>query len=58
MEKKNVKIKQDRVMTAAVGSYPKPKYIFSGSARELLDKVGLTFYELEKKIGGGNLRND
>lgn len=32
MEKKNVKIKQDWVMTATVGSYLKPKYIFCGGA--------------------------
>ncbi|MFQ5854153.1 MAG: hypothetical protein ACE5LU_00710 [Anaerolineae bacterium] len=38
-------------MTAIVGSYPKPKYLFPGSGRELLDAVGMSFYDLEKKIG-------
>lgn len=45
------KIKQDRVLTAIVGSYPKPKYIYSKSGRELLDGLGLTFQTLEKRIG-------
>lgn len=45
------KIKQDRVLTAIVGSYPKPKFIYSDSGRVLLDSVGMSFYELEKKIG-------
>ena len=48
---KNGKIKQDRVMTAIEGSYPKPKYLFSGSGRELLDNFGTRFYEFENKIG-------
>ena len=51
MEPRNGKATQDRVMTAIVGSYPKPKYIFRRSGRELLDKVGMTFYELEDEIG-------
>ncbi|RME45828.1 MAG: hypothetical protein D6791_09800, partial [Chloroflexi bacterium] len=38
-------------MTAIVGSYPKPKYLFPGTGRELLDAVGMSFYELEKEIG-------
>lgn len=45
------KIKQDRVLTAIVGSYPKPKFIFEHSGRALLDSVGMSFYNLEKKIG-------
>ncbi|MFQ5343174.1 MAG: hypothetical protein ACE5F6_16670, partial [Anaerolineae bacterium] len=45
------KIKQDRVMTAIVGSYPKPKYLFPGSGRELLDAVGMSFYDLEQEVG-------
>lgn len=49
--KKNEKIKQERVLTAIVGSYPKPKYIFSKSGRKLLDSVGFAFYDQEKKLG-------
>ena len=45
------KIKQDRILTAIVGSYPKPAYIFSGSGRVLLDSVGISFYKLEKRVG-------
>jgi 5-methyltetrahydropteroyltriglutamate--homocysteine methyltransferase len=45
------KIPQDRVMTAIVGSYPKPDDLFPGSGRELLDAVGLSFYDLEKQVG-------
>ncbi len=45
------KIKLNRVMTAVVGSYPKPKYLFPGSGRELLDTCGRALYEVEKKIG-------
>ena len=48
---RNGKISQERVMTAIVGSYPKPKYIFRRSGRALLDTVGMTFRELEEEIG-------
>lgn len=46
-----VKIKQDRILSASVGSYPKPKYLYERSGRRLLDNSGLDFYELEAKIG-------
>lgn len=45
------KIKQDKILTAIVGSYPKPKFIYPGSGRSLLDSVGFSFNKLEKKIG-------
>ncbi len=51
MEKRTGKIKQDRLMTAVVGSYPKPKYLYHGSGRQLLDELGMTFYGLEEEIG-------
>ena len=35
-----------------MGSYPKPKDVFQGSGRELLDKVGLNFYDLSAEVGG------
>jgi len=52
MDKQTGKIRQDRVMTAIVGSYPKPKYLFPGSGRELLDAVGMSLYDLEQEVGG------
>ena len=45
------KIKQERVLTAIVGSYPKPAYLYAQSGRQLLDDVGFTFYDLEEKVG-------
>ncbi len=45
------KIKQDRVMTSIVGSYPKPQYVRRYDGRKLLDECGKTFYETEKEIG-------
>ena len=51
MAQQGGKLKQDRVMTAIVGSYPKPDFLFPRSGRELLDSVGMAFYELEKEIG-------
>jgi 5-methyltetrahydropteroyltriglutamate--homocysteine methyltransferase len=51
LDKQAGKIRQDRLMTAIVGSYPKPRNIFNGSGRQLLDEVGLSFYELEREIG-------
>lgn len=51
MKKDTRKIKQDRVLTAIVGSYPKPKYVFSKSGRKLLDSLGLSLKAYEKKIG-------
>ncbi|MBW1963860.1 MAG: hypothetical protein JRI40_01375, partial [Deltaproteobacteria bacterium] len=45
------KIRQGRIMTAAVGSYPKPDYLYPGNARRLLDNCGRSFLEFEKRIG-------
>ncbi|MEE9594738.1 MAG: cobalamin-independent methionine synthase II family protein [Candidatus Hydrothermarchaeales archaeon] len=56
MEVRNGKILQDQVLTGVVGSYPRPKYIFSGSGRELLDNLGMTFRDLEEKIGAEEFR--
>jgi 5-methyltetrahydropteroyltriglutamate--homocysteine methyltransferase len=38
-------------MTAIVGSYPKPDHLFPRTGRELLDEMGMTFFELEQQIG-------
>jgi 5-methyltetrahydropteroyltriglutamate--homocysteine methyltransferase len=51
LENQRGKIKQDRVMTAIVGSYPKPEYLFPESGRTLLDEMGMTFYDLEIQVG-------
>ena len=50
------KIPQGRVMTAIVGSYPKPDDLFPGSGRELLDAVGLSFHDLEEQVGKWEFR--
>lgn len=49
--KTNGKVKQDKVLTAIVGSYPKPKYIFPKTGRELLDDMGISFYRRAEKLG-------
>lgn len=51
MGHKDGKLTQERVLTAIVGSYPKPKYVFRRSSRELLVSVGMIFHELEDEIG-------
>ena len=45
------KLKQDRVLTAIVGSYPKPKYVFPKSGRKLLDSLGMELALYEKELG-------
>ena len=45
------KIKQDRLLTAIVGSYPKPDYVYAGSGRALLDEDGAPLYKLKQAIG-------
>jgi hypothetical protein len=57
VEQTDGKTKQDRVMMAIVGSYPKPVEILHGSGQELLDAMGMTFYELEKEIGAREFKN-
>jgi 5-methyltetrahydropteroyltriglutamate--homocysteine methyltransferase len=51
MDKRLRKMQQDRVMTAIVGSYPKPAYLYRHSGRRLLDEVGFSFFDLEDEIG-------
>lgn len=57
MVKQNGKMKQDRILTAIVGSYPKPKNIYPKSGRDLLDNLGFTFNVIEKKIGKITFKN-
>jgi hypothetical protein len=45
------KIVRKRMMSAIVGSYPKPGYRFGRSGRELLDEMGMTLYGLEREFG-------
>ncbi|MFQ5398538.1 MAG: hypothetical protein ACE5E7_02970 [Anaerolineae bacterium] len=51
MAKIKGKLAQDRVLAAIVGSYPKPRYLYAGSGRRLLDDVGMTYYDLKNEIG-------
>lgn len=44
------KIKQDKVLAAIVGSYPKPKYLYQKSGRHLLDRLGFSFNEQNKNL--------
>jgi len=39
------------VKVTLVGSYPKPEYIFSGDARDLIDLSGENFYEIKARLG-------
>ncbi len=43
-------IKQNRILTAIVGSYPKPKYIYPKSGRQLLDNLGFSFNEKNRNL--------
>ncbi|KKQ77626.1 MAG: 5-methyltetrahydropteroyltriglutamate-homocysteine methyltransferase, nonfunctional [Candidatus Daviesbacteria bacterium GW2011_GWF2_38_6] len=45
-----MKIKQDKILTAIVGSYPKPKYIYAKSGRKLLDNLGFSFNVKNKNL--------
>lgn len=45
------KMDQDRVLTAIVGSYPKPRSIYPGKWDDLIDSMGEKFFDLETKIG-------
>lgn len=49
--KNNGKIKQEQVLTAIVGSYPKFRYIYPKSGRSILDTVGFSFDKFAKEIG-------
>jgi 5-methyltetrahydropteroyltriglutamate--homocysteine methyltransferase len=42
---------QDRVLTAIVGSYPKPRYVYRQSGRSLLDSFGFAFDGRQKELG-------
>jgi len=43
--------KQDRVLTAIVGSYPKPRYIYRQNGRSLLDSFGFAFDRRRDEVG-------
>ena len=42
---------QTKVLTAIVGSYPKPRYIYPQNGRSLLDSFGFAFDRLRKELG-------
>jgi len=42
---------QDRVLTAIVGSYPKPRYIYPRNGRSLLDSFGFAFDRRRRELG-------
>jgi hypothetical protein len=44
---------QDKVLTAIVGSYPKPRYVYRQSGRSLLDSFGFAFERRQKELGQG-----
>ena len=45
------KRKQSKVLTAIVGSYPKPRYIYRQNGRALLDSFGFAFDRRRKEVG-------
>ncbi len=55
MEKQG-SMKQGRVLSATVGSYPKPDYLYSNGGRDLLDNMGMTLYDLREAIGEEEFR--
>jgi hypothetical protein len=42
---------QAKVLTAIVGSYPKPRYIYKQNGRSLLDSFGFSFDRLQQELG-------
>ena len=46
-----------RVLSAVVGSYPKPDYLYGGTGRELLDDMGMSFQALEEEVGFDEYRS-
>src|SRR5450631_4633219 len=42
---------QSKVLTAIVGSYPKPRYIYSRNGRSLLDSFGFSFDRRQRELG-------
>lgn len=45
-----MKIKQNKILTSIVGSYPKPKYLYQKSGRHLLDHLGFSFNGENKNL--------
>ena len=45
------KFKQDKVLTAIVGSFPKPRYAYPGSWDDLIDSMGAVFDDGEQRFG-------
>lgn len=49
--KNSGKIKQDKILTSIVGSYPKPRYLLSQSGRDLIDSTGFLLDQRQKELG-------
>jgi 5-methyltetrahydropteroyltriglutamate--homocysteine methyltransferase len=43
----------DKVLTALVGSYPKPRYVYPRNGRSLLDSFGFAFERRGRDVGAG-----
>ncbi len=41
----------NKILSAIVGSYPKPSYLYETSARELIDSTGFLFDERHRELG-------
>lgn len=44
---------QTKILTAIVGSYPKPRYVYPKNGRSLLDSFGFSFDRRRKELGPG-----
>lgn len=51
MNTKTRKLQQERVLTAIVGSYPKPDYLYPKDPRELIDSTGFLFDAYQEQFG-------
>jgi 5-methyltetrahydropteroyltriglutamate--homocysteine methyltransferase len=51
MQNKKGKLDLSSIMTASVGSYPKPDSLYLGTGRQILDSVGQSFYKFGDDIG-------
>jgi 5-methyltetrahydropteroyltriglutamate--homocysteine methyltransferase len=46
-----VSLAQGKVLTATVGSYPKPRYVYGRNGRSLLDSFGFAFERRRQEVG-------
>src|SRR5438477_11481005 len=43
--------RESKVLTAVVGSYPKPRYVYRQNGRSLLDSFGFSFDRRQQELG-------